>query len=68
MVGTRKTRGTLKADEEFLESIANGQESNSGTALGTENPANKALEVIPPLLPTTRTTQVKIPWVAALSL
>ena len=47
MVGTRKTRGTLKADEEFLESIANGQDSSSGTALGTENPANKALEVIP---------------------
>ena len=47
MVGTRKTRGTLKADEEFLESIANGQESSSATALGTDNPTNKALEVIP---------------------
>jgi len=29
MVGIRKTRGTPQADEEFFESVANGQEPNS---------------------------------------
>ena len=52
MVGMRKTRGTAQADEEFLESVGNGQEPNSsgiiGTNdLGTESSSSKALESIP---------------------
>ena len=47
MVGMRKTRGTPQADEEFLESVQNGQEPDSSRALGTEDPSSKALEGIP---------------------
>ena len=47
MVGMRKTRGTAQADEEFLESVGNGQEPDSSRALGTEDPSRNALEAIP---------------------
>ncbi len=52
MVGMRKTRGIPQADEEFLESVASGQEPYSpgviGTNdLGTESLSSKALEGIP---------------------
>jgi len=47
MVGMRKTRGAAQADEEFLESVGNGQEPDSSRALGTEDPSRKALEAIP---------------------
>ncbi|MCZ6867004.1 MAG: hypothetical protein O7E55_06710, partial [Chloroflexi bacterium] len=52
MVGMRKTRGIPQADEEFLESVANGQEPTPpgvvGTNdLGTESLSSKALESIP---------------------
>jgi len=52
MLGMRKTRGTPQADEEFFESVENGQESNSFDVKetndqGTESSPSKALEGIP---------------------
>jgi len=52
MVGMKKTRGIPQADEEFLDSVASGQEPYSpgvlGTNdLGTEPLSSKALEGIP---------------------
>ena len=49
LVGMSKTRGTPQADEEFLESVENGQKPNSSSALGTNtlgtgDPSSKALE------------------------
>ncbi len=53
MVSTRKTRGTRKADEEYLESLANGQEaSETVNLLGVGSAAAKALEVIPTAITT----------------
>ncbi len=47
MVGIVTKRGTPQADEEFLESVGNGQEPDSSRALGTEDPSRKAPEGIP---------------------
>ena len=53
MVSTRKTRGTRKADEEYLESLANGQEAGETVnLLGVGSAAAKALEVIPTAITT----------------
>ena len=53
MVSTRKPRGTRKADEEYLESLANGQEaSETVNLLGVGSAAAKALEVIPTAITT----------------
>ena len=52
MVGIGKKRGTPQADEEFFESVENGQKPNSSGVigpndLGTESSSSKALEGIP---------------------
>ena len=56
MVSTRKTRRTRKADEEYLESLSNGQEvSEAANLLGVATAAAKALEVIPTAITTANT-------------
>jgi len=53
MVSTRKKRGTRKADEEYLESVANGQDAGETVnGLGVDSAAAKALEVIPTAITT----------------
>ena len=47
VVGMGKTRRAPQADEEFLESVGNGQEPDASRALGTIDPSRKALEGIP---------------------